>query len=604
MTNELHSIQVDFSGLMEVLGKNLYSTPVVAVRELVQNAHDSCIRRRLELDPEHVGEIRLKTKPGILIIEDEGSGLTHDEILQYLSTIGVGYTRELRASHPSEDLIGAFGLGFLTAYVVSTRVEVTTRSVHEPEQTWRFVSRGGEQFTLQDADALEYVGTRVTLEVKEGFEALQDPERLGWILDRYCGLLTVPIFLQGRPQAINAEPPPWRLARDVASSVLGRKARIRFASRFETRAEPIATIDVPPSADDDIQGGLLWIQDTRSYATSDQRHVSVFVRNMLVSNDERDLLPPWAGFVGGVLASTGLTPTASRETLMKDEAYERATRHLTETLIEGLERLARVEPASWRRTLRRHRYALLGAAISDDRLFSLLCDELTVPTSEGDMTMPEVLESGPQVHISTIEGRGVEEVLFRALQRPILTGWLYAVYPFARLYTDRKVLTLIELGTRSGHDALFAPTELAVSSRRKLRAWFERDGAKLVWTRFAPGSLPVILSYDQDVKLKRRVEAEEVDKRIGSAVLSLARMYTQEIDDTTESTLYLNLDAPILGAMLEREVEDPGARAVARMLWNMATLMAPAADVSAEIEGTLQDINETLAMFLGEPQGG
>ena len=79
---------------------------------------------------------------------------------------------------------------------------------------------------------------------------------------------------------------------------------------------------------------------------------------------------------------------------------------------------------------------------------------------------------------------------------------------------------------------------------------------------------------------------------------------TDQIDDTTESTLYINLDAPIVASMLERDTEDPGARAVARMLWNMATLMAPAADVSAEIEGTLQDINETLAMFLGEPQEG
>ena len=126
---ELRTVQVDFGGLMEVMGKNLYSTPMVAVRELVQNAHDSCTRRRLEADEaEYTPRITVRGLGAVLEIEDNGAGLTRQEIFDYLATIGAGYTRKLRAAHASEGLIGAFGLGFLSAYVLSTWVEVLRRA--------------------------------------------------------------------------------------------------------------------------------------------------------------------------------------------------------------------------------------------------------------------------------------------------------------------------------------------------------------------------------------------------------------------------------------------------------------------------------------------
>ena len=99
---ELRTVQVDFGGLMEVMGKNLYSTPMVAVRELVQNAHDSCTRRRLEADEaEYTPRITVRGLGAVLEIEDNGAGLTRQEIFDYLATIGAGYTRKLRAAHAS-----------------------------------------------------------------------------------------------------------------------------------------------------------------------------------------------------------------------------------------------------------------------------------------------------------------------------------------------------------------------------------------------------------------------------------------------------------------------------------------------------------------------
>jgi len=286
---------------------------------------------------------------------------------------------------------------------------------------------------------------------------------------------------------------------------------------------------------------------------------------------------------------------------MKDAHFDQATEHLRAHLIAGLEALPRREPAAWRRILRRHNEALLGAAISDPRLFSLLCDDLTVPTSEGDLRMPELRERGARVHVSTFERRGPEEVLFRALQTPIVMGTRYAAYPFVKRYCDERGIGLVEFGTEQGHASFFPEVPLSASRRRRLDALFAREGFVLAPTRFEPGVLPCVLVYDQQVKLKRRIEDDEADRRISTAVLGLARLHTRTSDDSSEATLYLNLEAPTVAALLddERPVDDARIRQVARMIWSVATLMAPSADTSGRLEQTLHDLNDAMVSLLG-----
>src|SRR5689334_14023264 len=128
MTADFRSTEVDLSGLMRVLGEALYSTPHVAIRELVQNGHDSLERRRIEHHSPERPLIRLTThaEQGRLSIEDNGAGLTDSEIHKYLATVGSGYTRALRDQGQSSSLIGYFGLGFLSAFVVSEKTEAWT----------------------------------------------------------------------------------------------------------------------------------------------------------------------------------------------------------------------------------------------------------------------------------------------------------------------------------------------------------------------------------------------------------------------------------------------------------------------------------------------
>jgi molecular chaperone HtpG len=145
--------------------------------------------------------------------------------------------------------------------------------------------------------------------------------------------------------------------------------------------------------------------------------VAVFVRGMLIDDDARELLPRWAGFVGGVVESAELLPTASREDVQRGPAFEAAAARLTTELLNGLAEVARTQPEAWHRVLVRHNEALLGAAIADDRLFRLAADDLVVPTSEGDLPARTLFARGEgKAYVSLSLHDGFEEMLCRALK--------------------------------------------------------------------------------------------------------------------------------------------------------------------------------------------
>ncbi len=593
----LKQTKVDLSGLMMVLADHLYSTPAVALRELVQNAHDSCRRRQHEADSPLEPRIRVQVDAAArtLSIEDSGAGLTADEIDRYLATVGSGYTRRLRESGSGgDDLIGYFGLGFLSAFVIAERVEVWTTSYTEPEVAWRFSSRSGQSYTLESAETRP-VGTRVTLHLSPKHASFADGVAVRGLLRRYCCLLRVPIFFADEAEAINHTPPPWRVA-EGESALRRRRLEEAFASRFAGGLGPLCTLPIDGAGqggESDVRG-LLWIHESTTYGSGDNRQVAVYVRGMLIDPDERDLLPRWAGFVGAVVESDHLSPTASREDLQHDERYEAAQSAVREALIEGMATLAKREPATWRRVLARHNEALLGAAICDPRLFALLADELTVPTTQGDLAVATVLRRGSgRIHVSQAQRGGFEELLFRALKVPVVVGTRYGALSFCREYIERRGRggRLIMLGHGDSESDLFERVaEVDEAVQERLEVALGGDDYELILARFEPACLPFVGVPDRDVELKRRIESDEADGRIGAAVLSLARSFTEEVEQRAPLRVYVNERCPAIVALLAA-TPARGAQAAA-LLRPLLALLSEADD-----GGRIMAIDRALETF-------
>ncbi|GAA2838139.1 ATP-binding protein [Kitasatospora paracochleata] len=593
---KLRTTEVDLGGLVGVLATHLYSTPLVALRELVQNAHDSHTRRRLE-DPDtpYRPLIRVTGDPAArtVAIEDTGAGLTEPEIHAYLATVGTGYTRMLRELTGNQDLIGAFGLGFLSAFSVADEVTVTTASHREPHLAHRYRSRGGEQYAVEAVDPRPAPGTVVELRLKAEHSHLADEYALREVLARYCVLLPIPVYVGTDEKPVNDVRVPWR--EDLPGPVHAH--RMRFATAFARSFEPLTAFPVTPAPageDGSDAVGLLWVQDGGTYGSTDNRDLAVYLRGMLLADDARDLLPSWAGFIGGVVESNRLTPTASREDLQRDEHYRALQRTLTDAIVDGLYETARLHPNAWRRILARHGQELLGAALCDDRLFSLLADDVPVPTSQGDLTAGALRAAGGgAVHVALGSGGGFEEMLYRAMQVPIARGDRYAVLPFLRRYAQLRECRIVELGSESGNRELFREPAAPLPAEESawLAAALADPGEQLVAARFDPPGLPLVLVPDREAELKARIEDDQADARIPSAALRLARAFTARTDGTVKARLYLNLASPAVDGLLAAyRAGHTGAATAAGLLRSLKVIMAAAAgsgdgDLTAALAG-------------------
>lgn len=599
-----YSTEVNLNGLIEVLSKHLYSTPVVAVRELVQNGHDAIVRRRIEQpDAPKDNFIRVvaDVAKSTITISDTGAGLTESEIHGFLATVGVGYTRMLRQQDDNTGLIGMFGLGFLSAFVLAKEVTVLTTSWQTPAQSWKYHSTDGQKYTVTPHQSSE-TGTQVILTLKEEYSHLASNNLLNRVLSRYCILLHEPVYVGDASEPVNKLQPPWREETPDGVTIhraLVQRKNLAFAAQFESSFEPICTIPVVPAGMSDAVG-ILWIQDGATYGTSDNRNLSLFLRGMLLDDEARELLPPWAGFIGGVIESSKLTPTASREDLQRDETWVAVQEALKEALISGLSDLAQNQPEIWRRVLMRHNEALLGAALCDDRLFDLLKDRLQVPTSKGALLAKD-LRVNNSIHILLSRDGGFEEMLFHILQRPVARGDRYAVVPFLRRWALLYHCRIIEVGTQTGNEQLFSLAELP----EEQVAYLEEhlcDGEQLIISRFEPAVLPLVVTPDREAELKQILEQDDADKRISTAALMLARQFTSQIQKTKTSSLYINLNNPCVMQLVTALQQHQQPTAALRLLKSLKVILCSSGNKEQQwdLHQALEDFTQVIPVLINQ----
>ncbi|EFO1475820.1 molecular chaperone HtpG [Escherichia coli] len=599
-----YSTEVNLNGLIEVLSKHLYSTPVVAVRELVQNGHDAIVRRRIEqpdAPKDNLIRVVADVAKSTITISDTGAGLTESEIHGFLATVGVGYTRMLRQQDDDTGLIGMFGLGFLSAFVLAKEVTVLTTSWQTPDQSWKYHSTDGQKYTVTPHQN-SAPGTQVILTLKEEYSHLASNNLLNRVLSRYCILLHEPVYVGDASEPVNKLQPPWREVAPEGVTMhraLVQRKNLAFAAQFESSFEPICTIPVVPAGMSDAVG-ILWIQDGATYGTSDNRNLSLFLRGMLLDDEARELLPPWAGFIGGVIESSKLTPTASREDLQRDESWVAVQEALKESLISGLSDLAQNQPEIWRRVLMRHNEALLGAALCDDRLFDLLKDRLQVPTSKGALLAKD-LRINNSIHILLSRDGGFEEMLFHILQRPVARGDRYAVVPFLRRWALLYHCRIIEVGTQTGNEQLFSLAELP----EEQVAYLEEqlcDGEQLIISRFEPAVLPLVVTPDREAELKQILEQDDADKRISTAALMLARQFTSQIQKTKTSSLYINLNNPCVMQLVTALQHQQQPAAALRLLKSLKVILCSSGnkDQQWDLHQALEDFTQVIPVLINQ----
>lgn len=382
--------KVDIAGIIDIMGSSLYSRPDTPIRELVQNAHDGIMRRR-QLNLTHAGRIDVEqnAEAGTLSFTDDGVGLNAEDAEEYLGTLGVGITGMIKKRLRGEiepgggdALIGQFGIGLFSAFMLANRLVVETRRWDSTEGV-RWEAGAGTDIDLSSCER-EQVGTTVTLHLKPEYRQFSEQtELLETAVKEFADFLPIPIFInngKARANVINAawfEPTPEREA-----------VELELEGYFsETPLDVISIrIEKPVSI-----SGALYVTPQRTPGFADEATVAVTVRRMVISRKIQRLLPEWASFLRGVLELNDCSPTASREGLVLDENFQLVRSVLEQLIFEHFERQAREDLPRLQATIAWHRYTLAGAALGNPRLRGLLKHTYRFPTSHGQLTFQEIL---------------------------------------------------------------------------------------------------------------------------------------------------------------------------------------------------------------------
>jgi molecular chaperone HtpG len=337
---EQHTFGAEVGRLLDLVVHSLYSEREIFLRELVANAADAVDRRRFEaltdstLAPPADAKIRIvPDKQGsTLLISDDGIGMTRQELIDNLGTIARSGTRafaqNLASAKPEDrpNLIGQFGVGFYSAFMVADRVEVTSRKAGS-EEAFTWASEGAGQFTLAPATR-EQPGTDIVLHMKSDASEYLEPMRLETVIRKWADHITLPITVaqDGKDQPANEGTALWRKPKSETTEQSYKEFYRHLGHFFD---EPWATLHW--RAEGTLEYFcLLFIPGMKPFDPVEgdrDAHVRLHVRRMFIT-DKADLLPHWLRFVSGVVDTEDLPLNVSREMLQSTPVLARIRKAL------------------------------------------------------------------------------------------------------------------------------------------------------------------------------------------------------------------------------------------------------------------------------------
>lgn len=388
------SFQVDFPNLIQVLGRSLYTTPTVAIRELIQNASDSLVARQATRVISHPAIfVRADPKANSLVIEDNGIGMKEDDVVRGLASIGGSGTRNLRKKYATSNaeaarlLMGQFGIGFLSAFVIADRVIIDTLSVEPGARSIQWVCDGTSEYELRLGERTN-PGTRVQLSIKAAHGNLVDEAALRNEIVRYGDLITFPIYLNDYPDSVNRMHAPWH--------VDGTEAEYSAYIHHRYGVVPLAIFPVDRRSPELSVQGVLFIPPSSAEWNRRLRGVDLFQQRMYVSEDF-GILPEWAGFINGVLDCDTIQLVTSREKVITNNIEYRALQaYLEETAASLVRRLAEEDRPTFLEVIRQHSWPVKWGAVRNDLFFEQVRDLIPFRTNVGPMVMPTYLDRVPE----------------------------------------------------------------------------------------------------------------------------------------------------------------------------------------------------------------
>ncbi|MHB8626147.1 MAG: molecular chaperone HtpG [Aggregatilineales bacterium] len=354
--SEQFEFRAEIQQLLNILVHSLYTDREIFLREAISNASDALHRLQFEtltnpdiLDPDVPLTIHITPDETAktLTISDTGIGLTREELIENLGTIAhsgaKAFIEALQArgsTATTTDIIGQFGVGFYSLFMVADEVRVTTRSFHKDGQAWTWVSQGDSRYTIEPADKATR-GTNVQLKLKDDADEFLKTYRLERIVTKHSNYIPFPIYVGDIDKPANQQTALWRRnPREVTDTEYSDF----YKQLTYDLAEPLARVHL--NIDTPVQFySLLYVPSKAErglFSSLDNAEAGprLYARKVLIQEHAKDLLPNWLRFVEGVVDSEDLPLNISRETVQANRVMARLKTVISGKVIGELEALA------------------------------------------------------------------------------------------------------------------------------------------------------------------------------------------------------------------------------------------------------------------------
>ena len=379
MTTETREFQTETRQVLRLVIHSLYSHKEIFLRELISNASDACEKLRFEAlaRPELLGSETLGVElipdagGGTLTIKDNGIGMSREEVIDNLGTIARSGTKKFLESLSGNEardsqLIGQFGVGFYSAFIVAERVSVITKKTGSEAVRWD--SDGEGAYEIQSHHK-EDRGTEVILHLRAEDKEFLEAERLRQLVRKYSDHLSLPISLlhDGKSETLNQAKAFWTRPKSELKdedyqafykhlSHDWEEARAWAHHKVEGNLEYTSLLYVPKRAPLDL------------FDREQSRGVQLYVRRVFIMDKAAELLPPWLRFMRGLVDSADLPLNVSRELLQNNRTVEKIRAALVKRSVDLLEDLAANRPQDYAEFWKTFGTVLKEGVIDDENL--------------------------------------------------------------------------------------------------------------------------------------------------------------------------------------------------------------------------------------------
>ena len=405
------NIRVQTENIFPIIKKFLYSEHDIFVRELVSNAVDATQKLKtlssLGEAKGEIGEIGIEIKidkeAKTVTIADKGIGMTEEEVDKYLNQVAFSGAEEFLDKYKGQNennIIGHFGLGFYSSFMVSEKVEVITRSFKEGAKAVRWECDGSPEFILEDTDKAER-GTDIVLHLNEESLEFLEPERIKSILAKFCRFLPVPIMFEGT-QINNPEPAWTKKPADLTTEDYQKF----YKELYPFNEAPLFWIHLNVDYPFNLTGILYFPKIKQSYEIQKDK-IQLYSNQVFVTDEVKEIVPEFLMMLQGVLDSPDIPLNVSRSYLQGDPNVRKINSHITKKVADKLEEIFKND-----RTAFEEKWDSLGLFVkygmmTDDKFLEKANKFLILQNSEGKFLTIEEYRLATEVLQKNKDGKQV-----------------------------------------------------------------------------------------------------------------------------------------------------------------------------------------------------